>query len=568
MKILKYISITVAIALVISFNACIDEDINKNPNKLVLEDLTPDYLFGLSPIRTAQLLAGNSNWVVFGNFTQQLSMIAGAYPAYGRGGNENEMWTDLYTKCLKPVVKLEEVFGEDESYANRVAIAKIWKFYLLSEAVAIWGDVPASEAAKGYETTAYDEEVDIYKQILDGLNIAANELKTGGDGYAADSEPVFESNIDLWRKFARSIRLRVAMRVTEYEEPYGKGLAEMAQKIVAEELTNNELISSNKDNAFITFGARTGEQNPYFDQVDNNTDVKDDVKPMAHTSFVLWLKTYKDPRISKFYTVSKTAETGTDYMGRPSSYSRPRGMVYYGSSAYDGLDDNSLSQLTREFTGVSAKYHFITYPEICCIRAEAAYKGYWKGKTAEECYYDAIKSFSDRYNAAIDASNLQTYMNQPGIKWSTAVDTVGKSLDYRDYNEIADCYLGDANDNLKRIVLQHWIALYYQGIDSWTLLRRRPELKLPPNWSANSTTEAGIIPSTEYSHAYIPQRLVYPISQTTLNKKNLQKAISNLKGGQDCMTARLRWAKCPLTFEGPEYPRGGYPNRSTVPCED
>jgi len=566
MKILKYISIAISIAaLAISLNACIDEDINKNPNELVLDDLTPDYLFGLAPIETAKLFGGSINWWNFGNYTQQMSMIAGAQPAYGRG-NEDKLWEDLYTKCLKPVVQLEVAFGKDANYTNRVAIAKIWKFYLLSQAVCVWGDVPASEAAKGKETTAYDNELDIYNQILNGLNTAANELKDNGDKYAEKTDPVFNSDISKWRKFAHSLRLRVAMRVSEYEEPYGKGLAEMAKQIIKEELTRNEILNSNEDNVFITFRSRSNERNPYYDQVDNNTAILADVTPMAHTTFIMWLKPYNDPRMSKFYEKSQVLYTKTDYIGRPSTYTRPKGMTYYSKNPYESFEDKHLSQLSKEFTGIEAKYHFMTYSEICCIRAEAALKGYWNGQTPEICYYDAIKSFGKRYTDPPIADDvLQKYMDQPGIKWSTPVDTTKRRLEYSDYNEIPDSYLGGAEDNLKRIVLQHWIALYYQGIDSWTLLRRRPELKLPPHWHAS--TNAGIIPSTEYNHSYIPQRLVYPLNQITLNPQNLKKAVANLRGKQDEMTTRLRWAKCPLTFEGPQYPYGGYPNYSLVPCD-
>jgi len=568
MKTLKYISITAtALAFVLSFNACTEgfEEINKNPNDLELKNLTPDYLFGTSPINTAMLMAGNSNWIVFGNFTQQLSVVGGTYPHYGRGGNEGEIWSKFYVDCIKPVVQLEKIYKDDKNYTNRVAIAKIWKYYLFSEAVSLWGDIPFSEAALGQETTAYEKDFDIYKQILDGLNTAANELKDGGDGYAEKSEPIFKSNVDKWRKFAHSIRLRVAMRVTEYEEPYGEGLAAMARQIVNEELSNNNIISNNKeDNCFITFGEATKEQNPFYRLITSATLTDADYGnvPMAHTSFMLWLKAYKDPRLSIFYEKSKTAFTKTDYIGRPSSFDRPKG-INYESNPYEGdYSNKNLSQLTNEFKWITAKYHFITYPEICCIRAEAAQKGYWTGKSAEVCYYDAIESFSDRYstNTSID---LKEYMNQPGIKWSTPADTVKKSKEFYDYNGISDCYLGDAQDNLKRIVLQHWIALFYQGMDSWTLLRRTQEIKLPPHWNADLNT-AGVIPSADYKHAYIPQRLMYPNSQETLNTKNVKQAIANLKGGQDLMTTRLRWAKPVKTFEGPEYPNDGYPNTAIV----
>lgn len=573
MKAIQYLLITFAVIFMATACTADFEDINTDPNKPSVVE--PDYIFGMSPVNTIKLLGSRPNWFIFGNMTQQVSVVGGTYPHYG-DGRDGGLWGDFYQKCILYPVEIEKNYSGNSGYVNRVSIASIWKNYLLSQVVAVYGAIPYTNASLGTDEVPYDKEPDIYRMILENLKAAADSLKDKGDSYVAAAEPLYGSDIKLWRKFAHSLRLKVAIRVVDYEEPYGNGLAEYARQVVAEELDNPDLlISNNKENCKLSYGDDTENQNPFFrDITDNKPDMGN--YPVVHESFMLYLTAYFDPRIDVF---AKRANpnfngAGKSYLGRPSSTNRPYGIQYNGTpwehSPYDGLEFiDGLSRVGDEFVGRKANWTFLSYPEICAIRAEAKYRGIWNGpKTAEEYYYEIIDSFADRYvgeqKSSFSTKDLTAYKKEPGIQWSTPVDTVGYQLEYVDWNGISDCYLGGEEDNLKRIVLQHWIALFYQGIDSWTLLRRTQELKLPPHWGGEVST-AGVsnIDGQTIYHVYIPQRLTYPISESTLNKAEVDKAVQELYGGRDLMSTRLKWAKPPQEFEG--YPNGAVVREQFTP---
>ncbi|HET6556618.1 MAG TPA: SusD/RagB family nutrient-binding outer membrane lipoprotein, partial [Prolixibacteraceae bacterium] len=103
--------------------------------------------------------------------------------------------------------------------------------------------------------------------------------------------------------------------------------------------------------------------------------------------------------------------------------------------------------------------------------------------------------------------------------------------------------LGGSEDNLKRIVVQHWISLFGQNIDAWVLLRRTQVIPFKPNFNANQND--GYVNGT---WAYIPERLTYPLREININSTETQNAIQNylydnkLKDRQDRVTFRLIFA--------------------------
>jgi hypothetical protein len=103
--------------------------------------------------------------------------------------------------------------------------------------------------------------------------------------------------------------------------------------------------------------------------------------------------------------------------------------------------------------------------------------------------------------------------------------------------------LGGEEDNLKRIVVQHWISLFVQNIDAWTLIRRTQLIPFKPNFNGNPND--GYIDGT---WAYIPERLAYPGRERSVNTKETQIAIQDylydnaLKDTQDRVTFRLIFA--------------------------
>lgn len=581
------IVLVIAVAL---FNACTAdfEEINTRKDRLTAVD--PDLIFGLSPVAVLNAMTSNNNWYIFGNYGNQWSVIGGSGPHFGFDGRAESIWNNMYSGGLNPCFSIVKNYGDNPVFVNRVAIAKIWRSYIFSQLTAIYGPCPYTEACNGLEAIPYDDEATIYRGIFKELKDAYNEITPSTtDIYPAIADPLLASNLDRWKQFAHCIRLRTAMRLTEVPEEWAPGLAQEAREIVAEELDNAEnglLINNNATgNFFMQFALGTNE-NPLNVQVINDPqrDIVDPGNyPVLHESLSLWIRseTYNDPLLG---TLCAKGSGGSgrnkfsNWLGRPYSMETPENFQYPTgwSSPYGGsLKYLDFAQVGREFTKVDAKFYFFTYPELCFIRAEATFKGYWtSGKTAEEYYYEGIDARCEQYG--VSGTNVENYKNSKGIKWSTPTDTTatgtGTNAKWgafsRDYlGGFETSYLGGEEDNFKRIIVQHWISLFSRNIDIWTLLRRTQVLKFKPHFGVDLNN--GYVNSR---WGFTPERLIYPGNERIINKTQAYKAIDEYlldkgnasKGQQDQITYRLIFAK---DNPGLEAPQLGTPAYTSYPYE-
>jgi hypothetical protein len=598
----QYVSIIAGLVALLTMSACTAgfEEINTNPNRITASE--PEFIFGLSPVSTLRAIggAGNNavranNWYVFGNYSQLWAVEGGGAPHFSADGASEALWNDLYKNALNPLYNIINNYGDNPGYKNRVALAKIWRSYVFSILVGMYGPLPYLEACNAKVSAKFDKEEDIYLGILAELKEAyeAIDPTSTTDKYPANTEPFLQSNLDRWKQFAHCIRLRTAMRIADCDanhpdKPWLQSLAATAKGIVAEELDNadrGQLISANTGNFYMTFDNNDmNTKNPLFFIVDQMTSAEKKNQlgnlPVLHESLMMWIKpaTYNDPVLEVYVKAGNGGTTlrpvRDKYLGRPNSmgtptdYRFPDGWV----SPYANVDNyTNYATIGSEFLKSDAKYYFFNYAELCFIRAEASLKGFWTGsKTAEQYYYDGIDARSLKYtHSSITQAKIDTYKNSDGIKWSTPTDTLKQGLvvaQFRDFlGGFTNSFLGGAEDNLKRIVVQHWISLFGQNIDAWILLRRTELLKFKPNFNASQND--GYVNGT---WAYIPERLHYPSRERNINSVETQKAIqeylydNKLHDTQDRVTFRLIFAAdnpgLPAPLEGtPVYYSFPYP---------
>jgi hypothetical protein len=559
--------------------SCTDgfEEINTRHDRLT--SVEPEYIFGLTTVQTLRELSGDNNWYFFGNYTNQLSVVGGGGPHFAKDGRCERIWSNLYANALNPLYQIINDYGDNPLYVNRIAIAKIWRSYVFSQLVGLYGPLPYLNACNGEPYIAYDSEPVIYRGILQELKDAYEILDAKGDKYPAEAEPFLASDIERWRQFAHCIRLRVAMRLSDLpaKTPANlvEGLQAEARAIVAEELDHAEnglLIKDNKGNFFMKFSMSPLEsQNPLFRDVRNaSTEAKDggaNNLPVIHESLVMWMYPYQDPCWESYVMEGDGRKVeGTSLpsnMGRPHSFESPPDFGTLGgmNSPYDNYKNyDDFARIANTFTAVEAEYPFFTHAELCFSRAEAKLKGFWPNgpKTAEEYYYEGIDSRCARFGRTGGA--VTEYKNFPGIKWSTPSDTVTNRrngvnrLDFMDWQRLIDSYLGGEEDNYKRIVVQHWLSLFIQGWDSYTLLRRTGVLKFKPHFGAD-VTGAYLNTLNGHAWAYTPQRLFYPWAEYNINATETRKAIrelmfdNKLNEREDQVTFRLIFTKDPPTID-------------------
>lgn len=165
--------------------------------------------------------------------SQLAALTKGAWGNYTLG--TEEIWSGYYT-VLPSVRELERRFSSYDpspSVTNMKAMLKIVLAYKTFKLTDLFGDVPFTEAGLGFQDLKYlhpkyDAQRDIYFKLLGDLEWAAeaiNDTTPRVEPFTtfASFDKLFNGNLSMWRKFANSLRLRYAMRMSG-REPEAAGV--------------------------------------------------------------------------------------------------------------------------------------------------------------------------------------------------------------------------------------------------------------------------------------------------------------------------------------------------------
>lgn len=540
---------TALVAVAILAVSCTNgfESANTNPNEL--NEINPGYLFNTSAYYTLNAFCGSMKKVLLANYCQYYGgATGGQVQRYGNQGSTNDSyWKNVYNYAIFPVHFIRTQLEEKDAYHNRVLIARIWENYLFSQAVAIWGGIPKSRAFNAGERVPYDKEADIYYDLLDDLKACADGLELDGDVYEAD--PVYpssgkSSDLVKWKKFANSLRLRLAVRISNADRAKA---TEVIGELMADE---QSLLTGNEDNCVVKWGTNADTRNYFYDYLVVNRASNLDKLHSAGEAILMYMAPYGDPRLEKFFTPASPASMPDNfhwapYWGQPKVSNLPAG-VSLSPNPHSGKTADDYSQLQDKFIEQSYGEVMMNYAEVCLLKSESVHKGLGRGAQTAEAYYNAgVKASMNQYG--VDAGKADAYLQVPGIKWNTLTDLAATDEGeeyYKDFIGIASSAITAAEPDpvYRQIIMQQYIALFYQSLDAWTLIRRSQVLEFPPHFQPETGYGAVNAGTQDNPYAYLPQRLVYPDSEKTNNEEELAKGIANLEGGQDAMSARLWFA--------------------------
>ncbi|MEL6864575.1 MAG: SusD/RagB family nutrient-binding outer membrane lipoprotein [Bacteroidota bacterium] len=215
------------------------EEINTNPFLPTQTDIGP--LFN-SVIESLQLGWNEQfylhNETLYG-ITQLASLTAATFQNVSIG--TEEVWTNYY-QSLANIRELERRFaayeGDPEALNNVQAMLRIVLAYKTFRLTDLFGDMPFTEAGRGFESLeltrpAFDRQEDIYKFLLNELQIAEAQINLLPEPMTANGEPyltygafdkLFNQDLLLWKKWANSLRLRHALRMSESDPEFAFGI--------------------------------------------------------------------------------------------------------------------------------------------------------------------------------------------------------------------------------------------------------------------------------------------------------------------------------------------------------
>ena len=226
--------------------SCSDfDEVNTNPTAAGEEYVKPQYALNNS-IGQAQMNPGTAERVVVYNWTSA-ARICGEMSFLNVGRYSDDYTSAYYYPDLSSSIKnatlaitavenqLEAATTtahEKEFFPNVKQFARIWRAYLISEFVDNFGPYPI-ESFLG-ENPVFNSEKDDYEFILKELKEAAAAINTSVLPVEAEGKCDPFDNVKYdpvkWQKYANSLRMRLAMRLSNIDKATAQAEFEDAAK--------------------------------------------------------------------------------------------------------------------------------------------------------------------------------------------------------------------------------------------------------------------------------------------------------------------------------------------------
>lgn len=397
---------------------------------------------------------------------------------------------------------------------NQIAAARVMLAYTFSLLVDTYGDVPyysygnndpdfqALQLDKGIDTPKFASQVKIYADILNELKQAVAMLVINEPVFTR-GDYLFDGDANKLKKFANSLRLRIATRV--------KGVVPGAAAHITDAIASG-VMTSNEDSVGLQYENNNVNPAPFYKgfYIESRSDFR-----VANT-FIDLLKGkigvfgIVDPRLQK-YAAPNTA-----------------GLLDIRDQLYTETDD--LDKYIGMPYGLSTS-------EVSTQRARTSVFSY---NILKKNYTEIIMEYAEvefllAENNGWDATNYKNGIRASMERWGVTNDKI-------------NTYLADvAGPSKENVLTQKYIALYMQPAEAWAEYRRtgfpssllKPGQKYPLRVAVGTKTEYTFVPLEPLTE--MPARLTYPTNSSNLNGANYEEASKNMGG--DKLDSKLIWDK-------------------------
>lgn len=365
-------------------------------------------------------------------------------------GWNSAMWTHMYSYIFPQIYQSEN--ATREAHPGLFGITKILKVEAMHRVTDYYGPIIYKNFADATRRYRPDTQKEVYYEFFNELDSAVIALA----GYVeANPESAGFARFDIlmdgkytsWIKFANSLRMRLAMRISAVEPE--KGRSEFLKGL------NNEYGIFESEKERVAVSTHSGYTNPLgeLNLVWNETYMS---APMESI-----LTGYEDPRLQVYFAPCTDERWKGTYRGI-------RQGTCFSHSHYAGLSKLTVTQDTNA--------PLMTASEIWFLRAEAALRG-WTDENEETCYRNGvITSFhqngiyhTDDYLASerMAADFEDTYDSDNNIEARCKVSPKWNPADSK-------------QRKLERIITQKWIAMFPDGCEAWAEQRRTGYPRLFP----------------------------------------------------------------------------------------
>ncbi|MDN3670028.1 SusD/RagB family nutrient-binding outer membrane lipoprotein [Echinicola jeungdonensis] len=438
--------------------------------------------------------------------------------------SQRETWEDFYANLenLRKVLYLntnEDTRVENSQYGaneNQIAVVRIlmaWTFNVMADT---WGDIPyysygsddadfqalrVADVEEEILSPAYASQEKIYADILNELQEAEAMIDEAALGVVGDNIYGGEENqMALWKKFANSLRLRVALKIS--------GVNPSLAETHINDAISKGVFTSNEENAGFTYESSDVNAAPIYRafNVSNRKDfaishpfcqmllgnnlVDHDGNDITDNPF----SGIRDPRLEMYAIPNSNG----DFVGMPVNESSSEAQVF----VWESLPGDKIINVPN-------------YTQTLMEFAEVSF----------------ILSELNNWNQTHYENGVRASMQ----KWGVPTEDI-------------DAYIAALPPASEETVLtQKYISLYMDAHTAWQEYRRTgyPQTLILPGTEFSVTPVAGTTIDYTFSSLVdgitdIPFRMQYPDFERTLNGDNRRQAVSNLDNG-DALNSKLWW---------------------------
>jgi len=446
--------------------SCMDSwtEMNINPNQPSVVPATTIFGSGMT-VMAGQLFGERIGIYYAGTWSGQLAAIgAGDYEF--RVDINNGQWDNLYRAMAYFADARRNAFREGNT--NLAAVSLIMQAYTAHQVSDMWGDIPYSEAFRLQDddilNPRFDTHKEVYTHILNELEEAQGLLNASGPAIG-EGDFLYRGDIMKWRKFANSIRLRIAMRMSLVEPA-------AAAQVLGQIFGNPSaypIFETNADNAYLWWpGIATNNLEPWRARLGVPTNKQDQYR--TNHDLIQPMSDLNDPRLPVYADLNLNGFFNGYRMG-------------IGQTGFPLNNNQNVSHIGNRFGYDDRGFSpFMHAAQVWFIRAEALERGLISGGSAREAYEQGIRVSMQENGISTEAANA--YLLEPEVAWGAGT-----------------------NSNLEKIRMQNWLSLYKQSVEAWAEVRRTDVPKL-----VNVTNDYAM------SHNRPPFKMAYPANEIAFNE--------------------------------------------------
>ncbi|MDD2437823.1 MAG: SusD/RagB family nutrient-binding outer membrane lipoprotein [Massilibacteroides sp.] len=533
----KYIKVAFAAFSLMAFSSSCSDfgDVNIDPEHMNEGNVPYEMVF-----TNAQHQALGSDWDVWrngciyaGQWMQHLTSVDWwwNYCLYAYSDSYSAaLWDGIYSGdrgAVRDITTVMDLWKEKEGYEIDYNMARIMRVYIMHRLTDLYGDIPYTEAGRPqlFSYPKYDDQKDIYADMLKELDEAQTNLSTE-TAKIGSHDVYFQGDAAQWKKFANSLMLRLAMRLSKVDPT-------TAQTWVNKAISNG-LITSNNDNVKLAHpnGVTTDDSAEPYAKI----FAHEDKEFFLSKTFVDQLTNTNDPRLALIGTVCENPSISiqnSDYQlgntdptiqkGLPGGFSINKTNAWFIGKKYSEFNDDTYLANYQSMYSVPNRYTYsdptsptfiVTYAQTQLLLAEAAVRG-WISGNAKTYYENGVRAAMEQFSQFPNGTKLyQQYLSTDAI----------------------NTYLSENpfDGTLKQINTQYWINCFCDEYESFANWRRTgyPSLQSvydPENPYGLSATKGSI-----------PRRFAYPSTESQVNTTHYEEAVGKMTDG-DSFTSRMWW---------------------------